>query len=145
LDRHHHPRSAHHEEKQYNENSVHHEEPANTEDAAHKKGAHEEGNVRQGTPDHEPTIAPSMEMDELDEEATVEEIKKGDSTDQDQLRQPSRLQNFPPVFFTFRIRMVPPAEVNIIKVFIRICYTCIDLLGQFRQHLFFAVLKDQFV
>jgi hypothetical protein len=64
LDRHHHPRSAHHEEKQYNENSVH----------------HEEGDVRQGTPDHEPTIAPSMEMDELDEEATEEEIKKGDST-----------------------------------------------------------------
>lgn len=31
-------------------------------------------------PKHEPTIAPGMEMDELEEEATEEEIENGDST-----------------------------------------------------------------
>ncbi|CAJ1001899.1 hypothetical protein QO009_000762 [Brevibacillus aydinogluensis] len=37
---------------------------------------------RKPNPDqkHEPTIAPGMEMDELEEKATEEEIKNGDST-----------------------------------------------------------------
>ncbi len=36
-------------------------------------------------PEHEPTIAPGMEMDELEEKATPEEIEKNDYTPVTQL------------------------------------------------------------